>query len=106
AFARQALPGWLIAAPAAAFSALLIYHARLLRARDRAKRAARYYERAIARIEDRWLGTGESGARFRDPNHPYAEDLDLFGQGSLFELLSTARTRVGEDTLAKWLLAP
>lgn len=33
----------------------------------------------------------------------YANDLDLFGRGSLFELLSLARTRTGEDTLARWL---
>src|SRR5207245_1167612 len=26
--------------------------------------------------------------------------------GSLFQLLCTARTRAGEDTLARWLLAP
>ena len=30
----------------------------------------------------------------------------MFGKGSLFELLSTARTHIGEDTLARWLLAP
>ena len=33
-------------------------------------------------------------------------DLDLFGEGGLFELLCIARTRMGEDTLARWLLAP
>ena len=36
----------------------------------------------------------------------YAADLDLFGHGNLFELLSTARTRMGERTLAAWLLSP
>jgi hypothetical protein len=36
----------------------------------------------------------------------YAADLDLFGRGGLFELLSTARTRIGEETLAEWLLSP
>jgi hypothetical protein len=49
---------------------------------------------------------GRSGARFRDPHHAYAGDLDLFGEGSLFELLCAARTSMGEDTLAAWLLAP
>ena len=34
---------------------------------------------------------------------PFARDLDLFGQGSLFQLLDTARTQVGEETLAAWL---
>ena len=31
---------------------------------------------------------------------PVGRGLDLFGKGSLFELLSTARLRTGEDTLA------
>ena len=85
-----------------------VYLSRARQSRPRicAQRAEGYYERAIARIEDRWAGTGEAGERFRDSAHPYAEDLDLFGKGSLFELLSTARTRGGENTLARWLLAP
>lgn len=98
------MAGWWLIAPAAGFLALLIYHDRVLRARELASRAVRYYERGLARIEDRWAGSGETGERFRDPAHPYAEDLDLFGKGGLFELLSTARTRAGEDTLARWLL--
>lgn len=106
AFAKGMLSGWWIAAPAVAFVALAVYHERILRDRECALRAVRYYERAIARIEDRWAGTGEPGERFRDLTHPYAEDFDLFGKGSLFELLSTARTRAGEDTLARWLLSP
>ncbi len=52
------------------------------------------------------MGKGEQGERFRNPAHVYEEDLDIFGKGSLFELLCTVRTRSGEDTLAKWLLAP
>ncbi len=39
----------------------------------------------------------------RDDSHLYAADLDLFGRGSLFELLSLARTQPGEETLAAWL---
>ena len=105
AFGRGMLSGWWLTLPAAAFIALIVYHEQVLRAIDRAKRAARHYERGIARIEDRWAGSGEAGERFRDPTHPYAEDLDLFGKGGLFELLSTARTRGGEDMLASWLLA-
>ena len=42
----------------------------------------------------------------RSRNIVYADDLDLFGRGSLFELISTARTGAGESTLARWLLAP
>jgi hypothetical protein len=96
---------WL-ALPIAAFVPLLFVHAHVLNARDRANRAAAFYERGLARIEDRWQGTGELGERFRDASHLYAEDLDLFGAGGLFELLATARTRDGERLLADWLLAP
>jgi len=63
-------------------------------------------QEGLARIEDRWPGTGQAGDRFNDPHHVYAADLDLFGSGGLFELLSTARTRMGEETLAHWLLSP
>jgi hypothetical protein len=77
-------------------------HIRRLRFRAR---AIAFYDRGLARIEDRWAGSGESGEKFLNPLHPYARDLDLFGTGSLFELLSTARTRAGEETLATWLLA-
>jgi hypothetical protein len=92
--------------PIAVFAALLIIHDRLLRKLERRKRAARFFEKALARLNGEWSGAGEPGDRYLTPEHPYAVDLDLFGKGSLFELLSTARTHIGEDTLARWLLAP
>ena len=94
---------WLLTAPVAAFVALAIRHDRVIRARDRSASLAAFYERGLARIEDRWIGTGTTGDRYRSEHHPYANDLDVFGSGSLFELLSLARTRTGEDTLAAWL---
>ena len=97
---------WLVLLPAAAFLWLAVAHEhRLQRIRDR-RRAIEFFERGIGRIEDRWQGKGETGDRFLDPVHPYARDLDLFGPSSLFELLCTARTRAGEETLARWLLNP
>jgi hypothetical protein len=97
---------WWLAAPVAIFVVLAIVLHRLDEEREAATRGVAYYERAIGRIEDRWIGTGSQGERFRDSKHVYADDLDLFGRGSLFELLSTARTGAGERTLAEWLLAP
>ena len=92
---------WLIA-PVVALGVLIQRHDRVIRARDATARAIAFYERGLARIEDRWVGGG-SGDRFVDDQHLYANDLDLFGRGSLFELLSIARTRAGEETLAAWL---
>jgi hypothetical protein len=94
---------WLIAA-VAGFIALAVVHRRVLRAKNVSDRAARFYEAGQARVEDRWAGSGESGEQFAPANHVYAEDLDIFGQGSLFQLLCIARTRLGKERLAQWLL--
>src|ERR1039458_10276379 len=94
------------AIPVVVFVTLAVQHERLLRVLERRRRAARFFERGLARLDGRWAGTGEPGDRYLDPAHPYARDLDLFGKGSLFELISTARTHIGEDTLARWLLSP
>ena len=98
-------PYWLIL-PAALFVAVANYHSRILRKRELASRAVDFYKGGLARMEDRWIEFGETGERFNYPHHVYAADLDLFGKGSLFQLLSTARTGMGEQTLAKWLLSP
>ena len=103
---RDAFSPWWLLVCLALFLALLIYHARVLRNKVCTERAVDFYRRGLARIEDRWAGTGQQGERIDASASLYATDLDLFGRGSLFELLSQARTRMGEDTLAGWLLAP
>jgi hypothetical protein len=105
-FKGHYLSPWWLVVPVVAFGSVAAWHSRILRALELAQRAAAFYERGLSRVEDRWSGTGETGERFDDPQHVYAADLDLFGKGSLFQLLSTARTRMGEDTLAQWLLSP
>jgi hypothetical protein len=115
-FAAAALAWWvfiqgtvhpaMLLPPALFFVLLVVLHDRTIRARRRAERAAALYERGIARLEARWIGGGEQGERFLSGDHLYAADLDVFGRGSLFEFLCTARTRAGEDTLAAWLCAP
>jgi hypothetical protein len=98
-------PFSLLLIPLAIFIVLIVVHDRVLRRLGRFERVTEFYARGLARIESQWAGTGETGDRFFDAAHPYARDLDLFGKGSLFELLCTARTRAGEETLARWLLA-
>jgi hypothetical protein len=89
--------------PAAAFIALVLYHHRVLGLRTRARRAVEFYRAGLDRIRDRWHGSGPAGGQFDVPHHIYAADLDLFGNGSLFQLLCAARTPLGEKTLAQWL---
>ena len=101
-----AVSGWWLLAPLAVVVGLGFVLDRLETRRDRLARAIAFFERAIARLEGHWAGAGDTGARFLDERHLYARDLDLFGDGSLFQFLTHARTRMGEETLAAWLLAP
>jgi hypothetical protein len=105
AFVRNAVAAWWVAGPIVTFGVLAVRHARVLQVGERARRARRLYERGLERIGDIWMGTGRDGVRFLD-GHPFARDLDLFGRGSLFELLNTTRTDVGEETLADWIRGP
>jgi hypothetical protein len=97
---------WPLFLPVLAFIALAAWHSRVMRRRALADRALRFYDRALTRLDDQWPGTGNTGGRFADSSHIYSGDLDLFGKGSLFELISNTRTAAGENTLAEWLLAP
>ena len=97
------LPTWVLALPIGAFIALVAWQSKVDRLAERIRRAIGFHERGLARVENRWQGSGETGERFLDPHHPYAADLDLFGRASLFELVSTARTHGGEARLAAWL---
>jgi hypothetical protein len=97
---------WLLPLPVALFAALLVWHERVARKATLETRAAAWYTRGLQRLNNDWYSSGETGERFREPQHPYADDLDLFGRGSVFQLLNAARTLAGEATLARWLSAP
>lgn len=92
--------------PLVAFVVLIVMHDRVVRERRRQQTAIAFYERGLARVEGRWSGTGDTGDDLRDEHHPYAGDLDLFGRGSLFELISIAVTRAGRMRLGDWLKRP
>lgn len=91
--------------PALAFFVAAFRHERVERDRLLAARAASFYEDGLRRMRGEWRGHGIAGDAYAASSHLFARDLDLFGVGSLFELLCIARTRSGEETLAKWLSA-
>jgi hypothetical protein len=88
-----------------AFGVLVVRHARV------DERAAWYEalrvvnDRGIARIRRDWdhLPVGEAPVA---KDHPYAEDLDIFGRASLYQWLGPAATAAGAATLARWLSSP
>jgi len=102
---------WLVV-PGGAFVVLVVAHLKLLNARDRARSAVGFYARGLQRVTHDWIGKGRDGAdvfsrvQRAGESHLFAVDIDLFGRASLFEQLATVRTHAGEETIARWLLAP
>lgn len=45
----------------------------------------------------------ESGSEFIDKLHPYSNDLDLFGEHSLFQLINHTVSKSGKSHLAGWM---
>jgi hypothetical protein len=87
---------------------VVIASARLYRkyrdARYRLWRLTCFCERAIQRVQGNWAGSGVSGEEFVRADHVYAQDLNVAGEGSLFELLCVAKTSIGRQGLAHYLL--
>jgi hypothetical protein len=97
---------WWLLAIFAVFVIAARRHSAVLQRKAEAQRAITFFERGVARIDDHWV---ELTARHVDMNTAgslFAEDLDLFRRGGLFDLLTTARTSAGGDALASWLLEP
>ncbi len=97
-------PWWGLVVPALLFAVTAFVHAKVRRGVIAFEHSIAVYDEAIARLEGRWAGKGRQGSEFAPAHHPCAEDLDLFGEGSLFELMSTCRTKIGEQRLAELLL--
>ncbi|MCC6178955.1 MAG: DNA mismatch repair protein MutS [Chloroflexi bacterium] len=90
----------------AVFGVLVVRYRRAERERRHVAGLADLAEEALWRLARDWERLPLRHERRADPLHPYAVDLDLFGRGSLLHLLEAVGTRLGDDTLADWLLGP
>jgi MutS domain V/MutS domain III len=98
--------GLWVLVPVAGFVPVALLHTRRLDERRAQQRRLAEVEDGIARLENRWHGRGDVATTYVPTHHPNAEDLDLFGHGSLFDLLNRCRTDAGTRCLAAWLLEP
>ena len=103
-FAADLISPWFTLVPVAAFFYLVAKFEATRGRKAWAERAAKFYAGGLDRLAGKPGGAGD-GSRFASDAHPYSDDLDLFGPGSVFERVTACRTRAGEDTLAAWLLA-
>ncbi len=91
---------------ALAYVVLIFVHRGVDDRERRGRAAVAYDDRLLARVSGTWQKAARDGKGYAPPGHPYARDLDIFGQASLFQLLNETPTRSGEERLATWLASP
>ncbi|RKD27131.1 hypothetical protein BEP19_00465 [Ammoniphilus oxalaticus] len=89
-----------------AFVLFIIRHEKEKRRRKLALSLLNINRQAIDRINGKWVGFTDTGEEYRDPNHPYSVDLDIFGQASVFQWINNTFTFLGRKLLVSSLTHP
>jgi hypothetical protein len=86
------------------FLAVLPFDQRCLRRLQRLQAARRFLESRLARLQRVFGSDLADGREYTNDLHPWTQDLDVFGQGSLFQMLNECRTQPGRRQLADWMM--
>ena len=97
-------PGWPLLFGFAAAAALTVWHLRLQARSSRAERVLEFYGRGLERVRGERTQSGATGEGLSGASHLYERDLNLLGVESVFGLLDTMRTGIGQRGLAEYLL--
>lgn len=103
------VPGWGWPIAGGCFFVFLVlatWHSRVIEEERRAKASAELNQRGLDRLAGKWHAFTARGDEYASADHLYTPDLDVFGQGSLFQRLNETATKAGEQLLASWLQAP
>lgn len=94
---------WWLTLPTGLLLAIVVIHGQALTRQARLLTLTGFFEGCLDRINHRWNERAQNGARFACDQHSWSQDLDLFGAGSLFQLLCECRTAPGQKQLAEWM---
>lgn len=85
------------------FAYLVVKHHRLIENKKYADALQAINSQSLQRLQGEWKKFSDTGEEFRNENHPYTGDLDIFGRGSLFQQINTSCTYTGRQKLAQIL---
>ena len=100
------VPGFAFTIGVLVFVLSVVGHNQVVRRRRHLESSRDYFEGGIQRIQGQWRGRGDPGTDLGPEDHVYVTDLDVLGEGSIFEFVSQAQTGIGRQTIANWLLNP
>lgn len=85
------------------FLYLIVLHTKIINNRDYANVLSNINSDSLKRINGEWVLFEDIGEDFSDNEHNYSNDLDIFGKGSLFQWINTAKTYYGRKALYSYL---
>ncbi len=78
-------------------------HGRVLEELKHSKARLKVMEKGLARLQENFQDFQDRGEEYIDKDHPYSFDLDIFGEGSLFQRINGSSTYLGRERLASEL---
>ncbi len=88
------------------FAWIVIRHSRQHRQQQKTERLLLINERELRALQQGDYSQYAAGADFAAAGHPFADDLDVFGPGSIFQYINRCGTLTGQERLAGWFLDP
>lgn len=85
-----------------AFPLLIKHHNKIKRQKNHFLNLSQINQDEISRLNNQ-LSSFSSGEQYKDSEHPYSGDLDIFGKHSLFQLINRSNTSGGRNKVAEWM---
>ncbi|MBE6047005.1 MAG: DNA mismatch repair protein MutS [Clostridium sp.] len=85
------------------FSAVAIFHGKIIKKHDELEVELEFNEKGIKRLNGEYKEFDDKGVDLVDADHAFANDLDIFGENSLFQMINTTRTLSGRKRLGNIL---
>ena len=82
-----------------------VLHETILKRINHYKTLKRINENEIKSLSHQFSTTINSGTEFKNSEHGYTSDLDIFGEKSVFHYINRTVTSLGRKRLARWLQA-
>lgn len=95
-----------LAAYIALFIFLVVKHRKAKAYRRRLSILKDISSTALKRLTGEWKDIAGDGGEFKNEDHPFSGDLDLYGRSSLFQLIDTTSTWAGKQALSEILENP
>ena len=85
------------------FSAVAIFHGKIMKKHDELEVELEFNEKGIKRLNGEYKEFEDKGINLVEGDHAFANDLDIFGDNSLFQMINTTRTLSGRKRLGEIL---